>query len=77
MGTLSWISDVAVKTADEAIRLMFEEGKHNIVLYELLLNCAFYFHLNHNAEMRSVPHRLFSEASSSRRSEGAYRDVRD
>ena len=33
MSTLSWISDVAVKTADEAIKLMFEEGKHNIVLY--------------------------------------------
>ena len=33
MSTLSWISDVAVKTADEAIKLMFEEGKRSVVLY--------------------------------------------
>ena len=33
MSTLSWISDVAVKTADEAIKLMFEDGKRSVVLY--------------------------------------------
>lgn len=31
--SMSWMRDIAVKTAGEAIRLMFEDGKKTVILY--------------------------------------------